>query len=84
MKPRKNELGDKNVIGAKVTRIRNTKRLKQKDLLTKLQVCGMEISSTGLSRLEGQYRRVTDYEILAVAEALDIDLNELLRDDVIE
>jgi hypothetical protein len=39
---------------------------------------GLDISPTSLSRLEGQYRLVQDYEIVAIAKALDISVEELL------
>ncbi|MCL2627599.1 MAG: helix-turn-helix domain-containing protein [Oscillospiraceae bacterium] len=54
--------------------------MKQKDLLTKLQVSGTDISPTSLSQLEGQYRYARDYEVLAVAEALGVDKNDLFKD----
>ena len=78
MKPRKDLPGDKNIIGAKVVAIRKAKHIKQKDFLSKLQTLGMDISATSLSRLEGQYRLVQDYEVVAIAEALDIPIEDLL------
>lgn len=35
--------------------------MKQKDFLAKPQTAGLDISPTGLSRLEGQYRQVQGY-----------------------
>ena len=81
MKPRKDLPGDKNIIGTKVIAIRKAKHMKQKDLLAKLQTLGMDISATSLSRLEGQYRLVQDYEIVVLAKALDITVEELLKQD---
>jgi len=79
MKPRKDLPGNKNIIGAKVVAIRQAKHIKQKDFLAKLQTFGMDISATSLSRLEGQYRLVQDYEVVILAKALDISVEELLR-----
>ncbi|HBC95137.1 MAG TPA: transcriptional regulator [Pelotomaculum sp.] len=79
MKPRKSPPGNKNIIGAKVVALRKAKNIKQKDFLAKLQTMGLDISATSLSRLEGQYRLVQDYEIVAIAKALDISVEELLR-----
>ncbi|MDR2599860.1 MAG: helix-turn-helix domain-containing protein [Oscillospiraceae bacterium] len=84
MKPRSSKPGDKNMIGANIVRIRKEKNLKQKDLLARLQTKGIEISATGLSQLEGQYRKATDYELLAVSESLHVDFSDLLRRDVVE
>ncbi len=77
MKPRKT-IGDKNIVGQKVYSIRKAKNIKQRDLLAKLQTLGMDISATSLSRLEGQQRLVQDYEIVILAQALDIDITNLL------
>ncbi|TEB16218.1 hypothetical protein Psfp_01445 [Pelotomaculum sp. FP] len=78
MKPRKNPPGNKNMIGVKVVALRKARNIKQKDFLAKLQTVGLDISATSLSRLEGQYRLVQDYEIVAIAKALDISVEELL------
>jgi len=73
MKPRNKELGNQNVIGARIVKLRKEQGMKQKQLLAKLQLANIEISATSLSRLEGQYRHAYDYEIMAIAEALGVD-----------
>jgi len=78
MKPRKSEPGTKNMVGAKVVAIRKERRIKQKDFLAQLQVLGMDISATSLSRLEGQHRLVQDFEVVVLAKALGITVGELL------
>ncbi|MFB9279753.1 helix-turn-helix domain-containing protein [Cohnella cellulosilytica] len=78
MKHRKDPPGDKNIIGTRVVEIRKAKRMKQKEFLAKLQTFGLDISPTSLSRLEGQYRLVQDYEVVAIAKALDVSVEELL------
>lgn len=80
MKPRQT-IGDKNIVGQKVYTIRKAKHIKQKDFLAKLQTLGMDISATSLSRLEGQQRLVQDYEVVIIAQALDMSLEELLHQD---
>jgi transcriptional regulator with XRE-family HTH domain len=79
MKPRQHPTGDKNIIGAKVAAIRKERHIKQKDFLARLQTLGMDISATSLSRLEGQHRLVQDYELVIIAEALEIPVEELLE-----
>jgi transcriptional regulator with XRE-family HTH domain len=79
MKPRSNAPGTKNIVGRKVVAIREERGIKQKDFLAQLQMLGMNISATSLSRLEGQYRLVQDYEVVILAEALKIDVKDLLR-----
>jgi len=53
--------------------------IRQKDFLARLQVLGMDISATSLSRLEGQYRLVQDFEVVILARALGITADELLE-----
>ena len=80
MKPRQS-VGNKNIIGQKVCAVRKAKNIKQKDFLARLQTLGMDISATSLSRLEGQQRLVQDYELVIIAQALGISVEELLRQD---
>jgi transcriptional regulator with XRE-family HTH domain len=78
MKPRRGQPGNKNIVGSKVVAIRKARGIKQRDFLAHLQVLGMDISATSLSRLEGQYRLVQDFEIVILAKALGITTKELL------
>ncbi len=78
MKHRKEPPGYKNIIGVRVVAIRKAKGMKQKEFLARLQTAGLDISPTSLSRLEGQYRLVQDYEVVAIAKALDVSVRELL------
>lgn len=78
MRIRKQALGDRNIIGAKVEARRKEINMKQKDLLTQLQIKGVDLNASGLSKLEGQLRYVTDFELKAISEVLDLSLNELL------
>ncbi|MCR5150805.1 MAG: helix-turn-helix domain-containing protein [Clostridiales bacterium] len=79
MRHRIQELGESNIIGKKVTERRNELNIKQKDLLAMLQVKGIDINSSSLSKLEGQVRSVSDYELKAIAEVLEIDVKDLLN-----
>ncbi|SDF53758.1 hypothetical protein SAMN04488542_11288 [Fontibacillus panacisegetis] len=78
MKHRKEPLGNKNIIGNRVSKIRKAQGMKQKEFLARLQTLGLDISSTSLSRLEGQDRLVQDYEVVIIAKALEISVNTLL------
>ncbi len=78
MRIRKQELGDKNIIGEKVEQRRKAMGMKQKELLVQLQVKGVELNSSGLSKLEGQLRSVSDYEVKALSEVLGVSVNWLL------
>ena len=75
---RKQPPGKKNIVGDKLLLRRLECGLKQKDLLTQLQLKGIEMSSSSLSKIEGQQRGVCDYELAAFCEILQIDPSELL------
>lgn len=81
MRTRKLELGDRNLIGARVTQARNAKDMKQVELLSRLQLAGIEMSIPALSLLEGQKRPVSDIELNALADILDVSVEWLLGRD---
>ncbi len=78
MRVRKQELGDRNIAGARVEQRRKAIGMKQKDLLTQLQVRGVDLNASGLSKLEGQIRSINDYELVALSEVLGVSVNWLL------
>ena len=78
MRIRKQALGKKNICGARIESKRKELGLKQIDLLTKLQIKGVELTASGLSKLEGQLRSINDYELVAIAEILGVSLNWLV------
>ena len=78
MKPRKLALGDKNIVGARVTEARLALGMKQVELLAKLQLAGVDMSVPALSLLEGQKRMVSDIELIALANILNVSVNWLL------
>lgn len=78
MKTRKLDLGDRNLIGARVTQARLAKGMKQVELLAKLQLAGVDMSVPALSLLEGQKRPVSDIELSALADILEVSVDWLL------
>lgn len=79
MKLRKKPYGDSNIIGKKVEKLRKAKRISQKDFVSKMQTLGVDINPTSYSKLEGQIRTITDKEIKAIAEILNISIDELFE-----
>ena len=79
MRQRRLELGNKNIVGARVTEARQMRGLKQVELLARLQSRGIDISVPALSLLEGQKRPVTDIELAALSEVLGVSVDWLLR-----
>ena len=75
---RKQALGDRNLIGSRVEAARKKQGMKQKELLAQLQVSGVDMNASGLSKLEGQIRFVTDFELVALADILGVSVEWLL------
>ena len=78
MRLRKQALGSRNLIGIKVEETRKRRGMKQKELLAQLQVRGVDMNASGLSKLEGQIRYVTDIELVALSEILEVSVDYLL------
>ncbi len=78
MKPRKLALGNRNLIGARVTQARKARGMKQVELLAKLQLAGIDMSTPALSLLEGQKRPVSDIELNALSDILQVSVDWLL------
>lgn len=79
MKTRKLEISDKNMVGRNIARLRINKGIKQKDFIAQIQATGIDMNPTSYSKLEGQFRLVTDKELFVIAKLLDVDINELFR-----
>jgi len=78
LKPRRLELGNRNLIGARVTEARKALGMKQVELLARLQLAGVDMSIPALSLLEGQKRPVSDIELNALADILNVSVDWLL------
>lgn len=76
----KNEIIDatKNIVGIQVEALRKQQGLRQKELVKLLSDKGFEISTSGLSKLENQTRRVTDIELIILADVLGVTIDALL------
>lgn len=79
MKPRKISVGDRNIVGQNIARLRLERGIIQKDFISGIQTMGIDINPTSYSKLEGQFRIATDKEIFVIARLLEVDINELFR-----
>ena len=77
--PKRGVIGDDNIVGQRVVALRKEQKLKQKDLLARLQVRGLNLNQSSLSALEGQRRRVSDRELVVLASALGVEMEALVR-----
>lgn len=71
----------KNIVGQRVrkARARSKPPLTQKELSTRVVKCGADIDRAGIAKIETGIRRVYDFELLALAKALGVTVNALLR-----
>lgn len=79
MKLRKRPLGDLNMVGCNIEKIRKEKKIKQKDFITQMQLLGVDINPTSYSKLEGQVRIATDKEVFAASKILKVNMEELFK-----
>ena len=79
MKPRKQPYGDKNICGTIIERLRKERSMKQLELVSQMQVLGVDINPSSLSKLEGQQRVATDYELRAIANIFGVSMDELVQ-----
>ena len=72
--------GDKkNLIGANLKKLRTKLKVSQQELSNKLELLGVYVCRGSISRIEDCSRTVTDIELFAIAEVLDIDPKELYK-----
>lgn len=71
----------RNIVGSRVRQARRAAkpRITQRDLMARLQVLGMVIDQSGLSKIENGQRPVSDIEVVALAEALKVSVAWLLE-----
>ena len=70
---------DKNLIGKNLKKIRTKLKMSQQELSAKLELLGVYVCRGSISRIEDRSRTVTDIELFAIAEVLDVDVKELYQ-----
>ena len=71
----------RNIIGRHVRQARKAAkpRITQRDLVARLQVLGVIIDQSGMSKIESGQRPVSDIEVVALAKALKVSVAWLLE-----
>ena len=77
--PKRKKVGSENLIGQNVVLLRRRKKMRQTTLLSQLQVRGIDIGQSALSDLEGQNRKVSDKELVTIADVLGVSVEELFH-----
>ena len=67
-------VGKRNIVGARVRQARKAASppITQMDLVARLQLLGIVIDQSGLSKIESGQRPVSDIEVVALAKALKV------------
>ena len=71
--------GKMNIIGERVKQQRQFLNISQTELAARLQVLNVIVEQKAISRIELGERLVTDYELLALAESLNVSVTWLLQ-----
>jgi transcriptional regulator with XRE-family HTH domain len=66
-----------NVVGPQVKWLREQKAMTQEDLTAQCNLLGWSISRGTLAKVESQVRRVTDFEVAMLAQALEVEISKL-------
>lgn len=69
-----------NVVGEKVKKYREERKLSQKDFSEKLETHAVYICRGSISRIESHERTVTDFELRAMAQILRVSIEELFEE----
>jgi hypothetical protein len=70
----------RNIVGRRVAEARNARKqpLTQDALSGRLARLGFQLDRAAIAKIENNHRRVLDYELKALAEALSVEVNWLL------
>ena len=78
---RRTTLGDRNLVGENIIRIRAEKKMSQGELLSQIQLMGIDMNQAKLSMIEGKRIAITDRDLIVIAKCLDVTLDELCKQD---
>ena len=70
--------GKNNLCGEKVAQYRKLMKMSQRELADRLQLLGLDVDKNAIQRLEAGKRFVTDIELVTLAKALKVTIDELL------
>lgn len=67
-------------IGANIRAVRECKGIKQKELLSRLQLAGMDITREALVKIESGNQHIKASQLRGIRDALDTTYDELLAE----
>jgi len=72
----------RNIIGRRIQLARQSKKMTQDELAIKLQILGLKHTRNTIAKIENGIRQITDIEIKAIAEVLEVSVNWLFEEEV--
>ncbi|WP_026882026.1 helix-turn-helix domain-containing protein [Clostridium akagii] len=69
----------RNITGENIQIIRNTRKISQEQLAAKLNLRGIDIDQTIISRIENQTREILDFEVKSIADILGVKVQDLFE-----
>lgn len=70
-----------NLIGSNVKKYRKERKMSQQEFSNKLELLGVYVCRGSVSRIEDKSRTVTDIELFAIAEVLNVSVLDLFKKD---
>ena len=74
----KTSTGKNNMCGGNIAKYRKALKLSQREFADRLQLLGLDIEKNAVQRMESGQRFITDIELVYLAKALDVSLDELI------
>lgn len=71
--------GRNNLCGKKIAYLRSNMGISQRKLADLLQIIGLDIDKNAIQRIESGKRFVTDIELKALSNVLNISIDDLLN-----
>lgn len=71
--------GRNNLCGKKVASLRTNMGISQRELADRLQIIGIDIDKNAIQRIESGKRFVTDIELKALSNVLNLNIDDLLN-----
>lgn len=69
--------GKSNFLGELIAQNRKNQKMSQNKLALKMQILGVNIGKNDISKIEAGNRLLRDYELIAIKDILDLNLDNI-------
>lgn len=70
--------GKNNVSGQRISELRKSMKISQRELADRLQLLGLDIDKNAIQRIESGQRFVTDIELIVFKRFFDVSFDDLM------